>query len=68
MRTVLMLRSDVLSHVQDSMSLGHDPSQTLSRLMDWAEARQVGSWSGHGRTTSNSKRGLMIDCYPGASG
>jgi hypothetical protein len=31
----------VLSTVQSSMSAGQDASQTLSRLMDWAEAREV---------------------------
>ena len=35
-------RADVLSTVQSSMSAGQDPTQTLSRLMDWAEAREVG--------------------------
>jgi hypothetical protein len=33
--------ADVLSTVQNSMSAGQDPSQALSRLMDWAEARGV---------------------------
>jgi hypothetical protein len=38
---ILTFSSDVLSTVQSSMSAGQDPSQTLSRLMDWAEAREV---------------------------
>lgn len=37
-----LYRADVLSTVQSSMSAGQDPEQTLSRLMDWAEAREVG--------------------------
>lgn len=36
-----MNSADVLSTVQSSMSAGQDASQTLSRLMDWAEARDV---------------------------
>lgn len=36
-------RADMLSTVQSSMSAGQDPTQTLSRLMDWAEAREVSS-------------------------
>jgi hypothetical protein len=34
-------RADVLSHVQGSMSAGQTPDQTLARMLDWAEARQV---------------------------
>jgi len=37
----LISSADVLSTVQSSMSAGQDASQTLSRLMDWAEAREV---------------------------
>jgi hypothetical protein len=33
--------TDVLSTVQSSIGAGQDASQTLSRLMDWADARQV---------------------------
>lgn len=33
--------ADMLSMVQSSIGAGQDPSQTLSRLMDWAEAREV---------------------------
>ncbi|RSH83818.1 hypothetical protein EHS25_005433 [Saitozyma podzolica] len=33
--------ADVLSTVQSSIGAGQDASQTLSRLMDWAEAREV---------------------------
>lgn len=32
----------MLSTVQSSIGAGQDASQTLSRLMDWAEAREVG--------------------------
>jgi hypothetical protein len=34
-------RSDVLSTVQSSIASGQDASQTLSRLMDWVEGREV---------------------------
>ena len=37
----LMNRSDVLSTVQSSIASGQDASQTLSRLMDWVEGREV---------------------------
>ncbi|KAK4684171.1 hypothetical protein P7C73_g6028, partial [Tremellales sp. Uapishka_1] len=33
--------SDVLDIVQSSLTSGQDASETLSRLMDWAEAREV---------------------------
>ncbi|WWD22185.1 hypothetical protein CI109_106676 [Kwoniella shandongensis] len=33
--------TDVLSTVQSSIGAGQDAEQTLSRLMDWAEARQA---------------------------
>ncbi|KAK8846873.1 hypothetical protein IAR55_005963 [Kwoniella newhampshirensis] len=33
--------ADVLSTVQSSIGAGQDAEQTLSRLMDWAEARQA---------------------------
>jgi hypothetical protein len=33
--------SDVLSTVQSSIGAGQDATLTLSRLMDWAEAREV---------------------------
>jgi hypothetical protein len=41
LETMLTISADVLSTVQSSMSAGQDASQTLSRLMDWAEAREV---------------------------
>lgn len=34
-------RKDMLSMVQSSIGEGQDSAQTLSRLMDWADARQV---------------------------
>ncbi len=37
----IVRRADVLSTVQSSIGAGQDASQTLSRLMDWAEAREV---------------------------
>ena len=37
----LIISADVLSTVQSSIAGGQDASQTLSRLMDWAEAREV---------------------------
>jgi hypothetical protein len=39
--TDLGISADVLSTVQSSIGAGQDASQTLSRLMDWAEAREV---------------------------
>lgn len=39
--TKLTPSTDMLSMVQSSIGAGQDPSQTLSRLMDWAEAREV---------------------------
>ena len=48
--------ADVLSTVQNSMSAGQDPSQALSRLMDWAEARGV---SAPPRTPSDMLLGVM---------
>lgn len=42
---LIRLRQDVLSTVQSAIAGGQDAEQTLSRLMDWAEAREVGPCS-----------------------
>ena len=40
----------MLENVQSSIGSGQDASQTLSRLMDWAEAREVSEAPSHGST------------------